>query len=341
MNPSMMSAAVLVAHRKALQLACLPVPKPGPREILVRLEACGVCHTDVHIWQGDVRPTDEPRPFVLGHEGVGRVVELGGDVDNWKIGESIGVPWLHDTCQTCDECIAGAEPFCQAQRAHGLNVPGAFAEYVVVDSRFAVRLPEGVDPLQTAPVMCAGVTAFGAVRRANVRIGETVAVFGCGGLGLYAVQIAARAGARVIGIDRDPEKLRRARELGAVATFLADEMLEAAFDAEHRAHACINFAPTAVTWKAMVSAVRPRGRIVAAAMVSQAVPLNQEWLTATGVTITGTSVGTRTEMQETVAIHAVRPLRNEIVPITLKEASTALEALANGRAAGRFVIDFR
>ncbi|WP_258592058.1 alcohol dehydrogenase catalytic domain-containing protein [Mesorhizobium sp. AR07] len=337
----MMNAAVLVAHGKPLQLACLPVPKPGSGEILVRLQACGVCHTDVHIWQGDVRPVDDPKPFVLGHEGVGRVVELGGGVDNWKIGEPIGVPWLHDTCQICDECISGAEPFCQKQRAHGLNVPGAFAEHVVVDSRFAVRLPEGLDPLQTAPVMCAGVTAFGAIRRANVRIGETVAIFGCGGLGLYAVQIAVRAGARVIGIDRDPEKLRHARELGAAATFLADDTLDEAFDAEHRAHACINFAPTAATWKAMISAIRPRGRIVAAAMVLQNVPLNQEWLTATGVTITGTSVGTRTEMQQTVAIHAARPLRNEIVPITLNDATMALQALADGRAAGRFVIDFR
>lgn len=341
MVSGLMSASVMTAPGRPMRLACLPVPEAGPGEILVRLQACGVCHTDVHIWGGSVVPSHGATPSILGHEGVGTVVALGAGVTGWNVGDSAGVPWLHDTCGICDECVSGAEPFCQHQRAHGLQVPGAFAEYVVANARYAVPLPRGVDPLRMAPVMCAGVTAYGAIRRAQVRSGETVAIFGCGGLGLYAVQIAARQGARVIAVDRDPAKLARARMLGASAAFLADGTLNAAFDADHRAHACINFAPTTATWSAMVAAVRPRGLIVAAAMVSQDVPLNQEWLTATGVCITGTSVGTRSEMQETVAMHVDDPLRSEIVPIKLGDVTEALQSLAEGRAVGRFVIDFR
>lgn len=341
-----MRASVLTQHGLPLCTEVLPVPEAGPGQILVKLIACGVCHSDVHIWKGDVRPQEEPQPFIPGHEGVGSVVAVGSAVTDWAIGDLAGVPWLHDTCGHCAECLEGQESFCQNQRAHGLDVPGAFAEYVVADARFAVRVPAGgtqtaVDPVALAPVMCAGVTAYGAVRRARVQAGETVAIFGCGGLGLYAVQIAARLGARVIAIDRDAAKLSVARSFGAAHTEIADDGLVARLSAEdRRCHAAINFAPTAATWPAIVAATRPRGRIVAAALVSQPVPLNQEWLTATGITITGTSVGTRQEMAEVVAMHLDAPLLNEIVPITLDEASDALLALDQGRARGRYVIRF-
>lgn len=336
-----MNAAVLETYDAPLQQRRVPVPKPGPGQILVRLRACGVCHSDVHIWRGHVRPPSDPVPFILGHEGVGTVVATGPDVTGWDIGASAGVPWLHDTCCHCDECRDGMESFCQNQRAHGLNVPGAFAEYVVADAAYAVPLPDGLDPIALAPIMCAGVTAYGAVKRSGLRAGETCAIFGCGGLGLYAVQIAARLGAHVIAIDRDPAKLDLARRYGATVTLLADGTLTETLAAgPYRSHVCINFAPTAATWAPMIAAIRPRGRIVAAALVPDPVPVSQEWLTATGVVITGTSVGTREEMREVVELHAAKPLVNDIVPITLDRASSALRELDHGKAAGRFVIAY-
>ena len=335
-----MRAAVLAGYGKPLQIEDVPRPVAGRGQLLVRLQACGICHSDVHIWKGDVRPPHAPEPFILGHEGVGVVAAVGEGVSDWAVGETVGVPWLHDTCLRCDECSDGYEAFCQHQRAHGLNVPGGFAEYVAVDAAFAVRLPADVDPLMTAPVMCAGVTAYGAIRRAAVTAGERLAVFGCGGLGLYAVQIAARMGVHVLAVDRDPAKLEHARRYGAAEVATAGEGLERSLAAGPGYHAAINFAPTPATWPAIVASIRPRGRIVAAALVSEPVPLVQEWLTATGVTITGTSVGTREEMRETVAMHARHPLLNPIEAIDLSQATEALVALEEGKAGGRFVIRF-
>jgi propanol-preferring alcohol dehydrogenase len=340
-NNDMMRAAVLTAYGEPLKVDTVARPVAGPGQLLVRLAACGVCHSDVHIWQGDVQALHAPQPFILGHEGVGQVEAIGDGVEGWKTGDAVGVPWLHDTCLHCDECVDGQEAFCQHQRAHGLNVPGGFAEYVIADARFAVPLPDGLDPVATAPVMCAGVTAYGAIRRAGLKQGESLAVFGCGGLGLYAVQIASRMGVEVVAIDRDPAKLEHARSYGAAATELADAGLAERLAARPvKVHAVINFAPTTATWPAMTSAIRPRGRIVAAALVSEAVPLSQEWLTGTGVTITGTSVGTRKEMAEVVALHAQQALHNPIEEIGLEGVTEALERLHGGRASGRYVIRF-
>ena len=335
----MMRAAILSGHGQPLKIVDVEVPAPGPGQILIKLEASGVCHTDVHIWQGGVAPAVEPAPFVLGHEGVGVVAAVGPGVLDWSVGERAGAAWLHDTCGSCSECRDGEELFCQTHRAHGFNVPGTFAEYVVADARFAARLPAG-DPSVLAPLMCAGLTAFGALQRAELSEGETCAIFGCGGLGLYAVQFAVRAGARVIAVDRDEEKLAIAAAYGADKTMRATVDLASRWDPSDRAHVCVNFAPTTATWDVMVAAVRPRGRIVAAAMVSQPVGLNQEWLTASGVHITGTSVGTRAQMAELMAIHAEEPLGGEITKISLDDVTDALSALDAGTAKGRFCVMF-
>jgi alcohol dehydrogenase, propanol-preferring len=334
-----MRAAVLDGHGKPLRVTRLPVPLPGDGELLIRLEASGVCHTDVHVWQGDSVAAPPPDPYILGHEGVGRVAEVGPGVVDWQPGDRAGAAWIHDTCGKCDQCLTGHEAFCADQRAHGFHVPGTFAEYVVVKADFAVRLPTG-DAADLAPLMCAGLTAFGALERAQIMHGETCAIFGCGGLGLYAVQLAARRGARVVAVDSDPAKLKVAARLGATHTALAGPDLAANWPDAHRAHATINFAPTARTWDAMRAATRPLGRIVAAAMVAEPVPLSQEWLTWTGITITGTSVGSRDQMRALMALHAADALRAEIQTIGLEGVSDALQALAEGRARGRYCIRF-
>lgn len=336
-----MRAAVLSNYGEPLDVKNVPRPVAGPGQILVRLLACGVCHTDVHIWMGESAPRHAPAPFVLGHEGVGLVDSLGSGVTGWEVGDCAGVPWIHDTCGTCDECLSGYESFCQYHRAHGFQVAGAFAEYVVCDARFAVALPSNIDPLATAPVMCAGITAFGAIKRAGLEAGQSCIVFGCGGLGLYAVQIASRLGVSVLAVDRDAAKLAIACSYGAGEVEIADSELPARLALKQsKYHACINFAPNTATWDAMIAGIRPRGKIIAAAMVHESVPLIQEWLTATGVVITGTSVGTREEMRQLIAMHVQRPLTSTVETITLDEVSSALVALKRGQAKGRFVVKF-
>ena len=338
--PATMRAMVLDEPGHPLRAVELPVPRPGEGEVLVRLLACGVCHTDVHIRDGSIRPAHLLHPLVLGHEGVGRVVALGQGVTQDLLDALVGLPWIHDTCGTCRECLGGHESFCQNQRATGFTVHGAYAEYAVAKARFAARLPDGTDPVTAAPLLCAGLTAFGGVRRARLEPGHRVAIFGCGGLGLYAVQIARRAGAEVIAIDVNDDKLVQARRFGAHTTFRAHPGTGAEIAASGGVDAIINFAPTPATWPAMVQAVRPLGRIVAAAIVPDPVSLNQEWLTLTGVEVTGTSVGTRLELQDLLRIHDREPFLADITPVRLSDANLALDALEMGRVAGRQVIDF-
>jgi propanol-preferring alcohol dehydrogenase len=328
-----MRAAVLDRIAQPLRLTQLAVPRPGTGEILIRLEASGVCHSDVHVWHGDMVPASPPDPFVLGHEGVGRVEEIGPDVSGWQVGNRAGAAWLHDTCGQCEPCRTGRESFCQKQRAHGYDVPGTFADFVIAKAAYAVRLPEG-DPAELAPLMCAGVTAYGALDRANLQHGEICAVIGCGGLGLYAVQLAARRGAKVVAVDSDPAKLDLAQRLGAAEVALPGSQNVPIADVT------INFAPTPKTWPAMVALTRPLGRIVAAAMVSEPVPLSQEWLTATGITVTGTSVGTRAQMQSLMDLHHKAPVRASVEKIALEDVNRALSDLAAGRARGRYCIIF-
>ncbi len=335
-----MLAALFEHAGQPLRVMNVARPVPGPGEILVRLEASGICHTDVHIWQGHLRPASGQPTRILGHEGVGRVEEVGAGVADWHPGDRAGVAWLHDTCGHCDECHSDMESFCQHQRAHGFDVAGTFAEYVVADARFAVPMPDEGDAALLAPLMCAGLTAFGAVKRAGLGAGEICAVFGCGGLGLYAVQIAQRLGATVVAVDTDEAKLQIAASLGARHTLLASPGLAAGWPAGLRAHVCINFAPTPAIWDAMVAAIRPRGRVIAAAMVSQPVPLNQEWLTASGVWITGTSVGTRAQIRELIQLHEAQPFEAQVQRVTLAEATSALERLKAGTAKGRQAIVF-
>lgn len=330
----MMRAALLEATGQPLRLTSVPIPSPGRGEILIRLEASGVCHSDVHVWNGEMVPATAPDPFVLGHEGVGRVAAIGDSVEGWRVGDRAGAAWLHDTCGQCKECVSGCESFCQNQRAHGFNVPGTFAEYVVAKAAFAVRLSEG-GAVELAPLMCAGLTAFGALERARLQHGETCAIFGCGGLGLYAVQLAVRRGARVLAVDSDPLKLELAKDLGAAQVALAGQV-----PADIAADVVVNFAPTTRTWDAMVAVTRPLGRIIAAAMVAEPVPLSQEWLASTGISVTGTSVGTRQQMETLMALHAQSPLCSEIQEITLEEVNVALATLAQGRAKGRYCIKF-
>jgi alcohol dehydrogenase, propanol-preferring len=338
---SIMRAALLTAPGRSLDITRMEVPKPGPGELLVQVEACGICHTDLHVKEAASFPPGAPEPLILGHEGIGIVVESGPGATQIPIGARIGAPWLHDTCEHCRQCLTGYESFCAAHRAHGYSVNGAFAEYVVVKERYAPPIPDGLDPLAAAPLMCAGVTAYGAVLKADLAPGKTCAIIGCGGLGQYAIQLAKLTGATVVAVDANPAKLDQARGLGADAAVLAGPAAGGQIRALGGADACLNFAPTAKIWPMIVEAINPLGWIVSVAMVAEPVPLVLEWLTYNGVRITGTSVGTRQELLDLLTLAERHNLHIKTEAIALDAVNDGLDRLAGGKVDGRLVIDFR
>jgi propanol-preferring alcohol dehydrogenase len=215
-----MRAAVIQQFGKPLVIEDRPVPEPGPGQIRVKIETSGVCHTDIHAANGDwpIRPT---LPLVPGHEGVGLVDALGDGVDRVSLGQRVAIPWLGSADGTCEFCVKGLETYCVAPTFTGYTVDGGFREYSIADARFVGLVPEGIDPLDAAPLTCAGVTTYKAVKAAKVGPSDLVGIVGIGGLGHLGLQYAAIAGAFTVAIDVSEEKLQLAKELGADHTINA------------------------------------------------------------------------------------------------------------------------
>src|SRR3954452_11752294 len=208
-----------VVHDFSSELAIEQVPQVPllDGQIRVKVEASGLCHTDIHAAHGDW-PVKPSPPFVPGHEGVGIVVELGPGVTEVGLGDRVAMPWLGYACGTCDHCVSGGETLCLEQKNMGYSFDGTFGEYATAYARYVVKVPAGVDPFDAAPLTCAGVTTYKAVKVAGTRPSDLVAVFGVGGLGHMAIQYARIAGGRVIAVDLVDEKLDLARELGTEFT---------------------------------------------------------------------------------------------------------------------------
>jgi propanol-preferring alcohol dehydrogenase len=209
-----MKAAVVHQFGKPLAVEDVPVPIPGSGELLVKVKACGVCHTDLHAAEGDwpVKPT---LPFIPGHEAAGVVAALGPGVTDFKPGDPVGVAWLHDACLRCEYCETGWETVCEHQHNTGYSVNGGFAEYIIAAAAFAARLPAGVDFAQIAPILCAGVTTYKGLKETEARPGEWVVISGIGGLGQVGIQYAKAMGLRVTALDVAPDKLALAKAAGA------------------------------------------------------------------------------------------------------------------------------
>src|ERR1035438_1595517 len=210
-----MKAVVLPAPQAPVEILDVPVPQPGQGEVLVKLEASGLCHSDVFLAASPRLPRT---PLILGHEGVGRVVALGEGVSRWRLGDRVGIAYLHHSCRECGFCRAGQENFCLKQAQTGYHVDGALAEYAVGAEDFIARIPDGLSSVQAAPLCCAGLTAYKAVRTAGLAPGEWIVLFGAGGLGHLAIQLAKRAGLRVAVVDVADDKLEMAAGLGADLT---------------------------------------------------------------------------------------------------------------------------
>lgn len=220
MAQAMMRAAVVPELGAPLDIREVEKPTAGPGQVVVNIEACGVCHTDLHAAKGDwpVKPT---APFIPGHEGVGVVAEVGAGVTDVKEGDRVGVPWLHSACGHCRHCVGGWETLCPDQSNTGYGVNGGFAEYALADPAYLGHLPKELEFGPAAPILCAGVTVYKGLKETDAKPGQTVAIVGVGGLGHLAVQYAKAMGFHVVAVDIADDKLALAKRLGADLTINA------------------------------------------------------------------------------------------------------------------------
>jgi alcohol dehydrogenase, propanol-preferring len=336
--PTGYRAAVVHGFGAPLAIEQIPRPELGPGQVLVKVEASGLCHTDIHAAHGDwpVKPTP---PFIPGHEGVGLVVELGPGVCEVALGDRVAMPWLGYACGTCDYCVSGWETLCESQENMGYSIDGGFGEYAVAYARYVVQVPDGIDPFDAAPLTCAGVTTYKAVKVAGTRSSDVVAVFGVGGLGHLAIQYAAIAGGRVVAVDLVDEKLDLARELGAEFTVNASrEDPVAAIKALGGADQAIALAVSPRAFEQAYGTLRRGGTLVFVALpADNAVTLPIFETVLNGITIVGSIVGTRADLREVFELHGAgkTTVIREVRP--LSEVNQAIADVESGRVAARIV----
>jgi len=332
-------AAVVHDFTAPLTVDQVPYVALEPGQIRVKVEATGLCHTDIHAAHGDwpVKPTP---PFVPGHEGVGIVDELGPGVTEVEIGDRVAMPWLGYACGVCDYCVSGWETLCLEQKNMGYSIDGGFGEYATAYARYVVKVPEGVDPFDAAPLTCAGVTTYKAVKVAGTRPSDLVAVFGVGGLGHLAIQYAAIAGGRVVAIDITDDKLELARTLGAEYTVNA--VKQDPVEAIQRLGGVDQAIALAVSPKAFEQAygsLRRGGTLVFVALPAEndvTIPIFQTVLN--GITIVGSIVGTRADLREVFELHAARKTRVIRETRPLADVNEAIADVEASRVAARIVL---
>ncbi len=334
-----MKAAVVTQFGRPLVIEDRPIPEPGPGQITVQMEASGLCHTDIHAAHGDW-PVKPLPPFVPGHEGVGLVQAVGDGVTRLHIGDRVAVPWLGYACGTCRACLTGWETLCEKQQNTGYSVDGCYAEYFLAEAAFAARVPEGMNPFEAAPLTCAGVTTYKALKVAHVRPTELVAISGVGGLGHLALQYAKILGATVAAIDVTDEKLDLAKELGADLVIDArHEDPAAALKAHGGADVAIGLAVDSKSFETAYAGLRRGGRLVLVALPAEGtltVPVFDTVLN--GTSIIGSIVGTRADLSEVFALHAARRTRVIYQDRHLSEVNAAIDEVLQGRAPARLVL---
>jgi alcohol dehydrogenase, propanol-preferring len=317
-------------HR-GLRLEEVPVPAPGPDEVLVRVRACGVCRTDLHVSDGDL-----PRhrsPVVPGHEVVGEVVGLGPEVRSLTMGARIGVAWLRQTCGSCRWCRRGAENLCLSSRYTGWDEDGGYAEYAVVPAAYAYRLPSEVPDLQLAPLLCAGIIGYRALRRARVPPGGRLGIYGFGASAHLTAQVALAQGAEVHVLTRDPGARRLALELGAASAGAADD------EPPVRLDSAILFAPVGELVPVALAALDQGGTLAVAGIHLSDIPgLDYQRDLFRERTLTSVTSNTRADGEELLALAGRIGLRATITPYPFERAAEALHDLSEDRVSGAAVL---
>ncbi len=333
-----MQAAVAHAFGAPLVIEEVPVPVPGRGEILVRIEATGVCHTDLHAIRGDWPVKPKP-PFIPGHEGVGFVAALGADVRGVKEGDRVGVPWLHTACGACPYCRTGWETLCAEQTNTGYSVNGTFARYAQADPAYVGHLPAGLEFGPAAPVLCAGVTVYKGLKETEVRPGEWVVISGVGGLGHLAVQYAKAMGMHVAAVDVHAEKLALARSLGAdLALDAREDPVAALQERIGGAHGVLVTAVSPSAFEQAFGMLRSRGTMALVGLPPGrfAMPIFDTVLKA--ITVRGSIVGTRQDLEEALTFAAEGKVATHFQWDTLDHINDVFARMERGEVDGRVVL---
>jgi propanol-preferring alcohol dehydrogenase len=335
-----MQAAVVRAFGRPLAIEELPIPTPGTGEVLIKVVASGVCHTDVHAADGDW-PVKPSLPFVPGHEGAGIVAAVGRGVSHLKEGDPVGLAWLHDACGTCEHCSAGWETLCEAQHNSGYSVDGAFAEYAIGSAAYVGRLPDRPDFVAMAPILCAGVTTYKGIKETDARPGEWLAISGLGGLGHLAVQYAKAMGLHVAALDVTEDKLALARSLGADATVsatAADAAQQVVKQTGGGAHGVLVTAVSPAAFAQALQMVRRKGTVCLVGLPPGDFPTPIFDVVLKRITIRGSIVGTREDLAEAIEFAAEGKVRAHVHEVRLEEINRVLSELRAGKVDGRMVL---
>jgi len=337
-----MHAAVVEAFGKPLVIKELDIPTPGPGQILIKTEACGVCHTDLHAVNGDwpLKPT---LPFTPGHEGIGIVTALGAGVTAVKQGDRVGVPWLYSACGHCEYCLSARETVCADAQFGGYTQNGGFAEYIIANPNYVAHIPANLAARDAAPLICAGITSYKGIKETQAKPGEWVVISGIGGLGHLGIQYAKALGLKVCAVDIDDGKLEHARSLGADAMINAkqgDPVAAVVKATGGGAHGVLITAPSLSAFKQGVGMTRKFGTCVLVGLPPGEFPTPLFDVVANCITIRGSFVGNRQDMAEALAFAADGKVKADIELQPLSAINDVLKRLEHGEVPSRVVLEF-
>ena len=340
-TPATMHAAVVREFGAPLAVEVVPMPEPSSGQALVRLISTGVCHTDLHAVEGDW-PVKPSPPFIPGHEGVGEVVALGSGVTDLTVGDIVGSAWLWSACGSCEYCLTGWETLCESQQNGGYSVDGSFGQYMLVDARFAARIPAGADPIEVAPLLCAGVTVYKGLKMTEAQPGEWVVISGIGGLGHIAVQYAVAMGLRVVAVDVADEKLELARLHGAELTVNARQgnPVEEILRVTGGAHGVLVTAVHPSAFGQAIGMARRGGTIVFLGLPPGDFPAPIFDIVLKGLTVRGSIVGTRQDLKEALEFYARGVIHPTISERRLDEINEVFDEMKHGKIDGRVVLTY-
>ncbi|QHS75356.1 alcohol dehydrogenase ADH3 [Saccharomyces paradoxus] len=342
--PKTQKGVIFYENKGKLHYKDIPVPEPKPNEILINVKYSGVCHTDLHAWHGDW-PLPVKLPLVGGHEGAGVVVKLGSNVKGWKVGDLAGIKWLNGSCMTCEFCESGHESNCPDADLSGYTHDGSFQQFATADAIQAAKIQQGTDLAEVAPILCAGVTVYKALKEADLKAGDWVAISGAaGGLGSLAVQYATAMGYRVLGIDAGEEKEKLFKKLGGEVFIDFTKTKDMVSDIQEATkggpHGVINVSVSEAAISLSTEYVRPCGTVVLVGLPANAYVKSEVFShVVKSINIKGSYVGNRADTREALDFFSRGLIKSPIKVVGLSELPKVYDLMEKGKILGRYVVD--